>query len=61
MHNFRAELKNIRLYIDSLLELAKVRITFFVAISGMVGYIQAGNGIDWNVVPILFGIFILDE
>jgi protoheme IX farnesyltransferase len=52
-------LKNIKLYIDSLFELAKVRITFFVAISGLVGYIQAGNGLEWNVLPVLLGIFIL--
>jgi heme o synthase len=52
-------LKNFRLYKDAILELSKVRITFFVAISGVVGYILAGNGIDWNVVPILLGIFIL--
>ena len=52
-------MKNFRLYKDAILELSKVRITFFVAISGIVGYILAGNGIDWNVVPILLGIFIL--
>jgi len=52
-------LKNFKLYKDAILELSKVRITFFVAISGVVGYILAGNGIDWNVVPILLGIFIL--
>lgn len=52
-------MKNIKLYIDSLFELAKVRITFFVAISGLVGYIQAGNGLEWNVLPVLLGIFIL--
>ena len=52
-------MKNFRLYKEAILELSKVRITFFVAISGIVGYILAGNGIDWNVVPILLGIFIL--
>ena len=52
-------MKNIKLYIDAILELSKVRITFFVAISGLVGYIQAGNGIEWSVVPVLLGIFIL--
>jgi protoheme IX farnesyltransferase len=52
-------LKNLKIYIDSILELAKVRITFFVAISGIVGYIQAGNGMDLNVIPLLLGIFIL--
>lgn len=52
-------MENIKRYTDAILELSKVRITFFVAISGMVGYILAGNGVDWNLLPILFGIFIL--
>ncbi len=52
-------MRDIQVYIDSILELSKVRITFFVAISGLVGYIQAGNGLDLNVIPVLIGIFLL--
>ncbi len=52
-------MKNIKIYSAAILELAKVRITFFVAISGLVGYMLASNGIDWNVVPVLLGIFML--
>lgn len=52
-------MKNLKIYTDSILELAKVRITFFVAISGLVGYILAGEGLSWNVIPILLGIFLL--
>ncbi|MBX3044582.1 MAG: protoheme IX farnesyltransferase [Candidatus Kapabacteria bacterium] len=50
---------SLKSYFSIISELSKVRITFFVAISGLVGYILAGNGLDWNIVPILAGIFIL--
>lgn len=52
-------MKTIKDYISIILELSKVRITFFVAVSGLVGYILAGNGLEWNVVAVLTGIFIL--
>jgi protoheme IX farnesyltransferase len=42
------------------MELGKVRITIFVAISGSVGYIIANNGtIDWTLFFTALGIFIL--
>ncbi|MFA5511915.1 MAG: protoheme IX farnesyltransferase [Candidatus Kapaibacterium sp.] len=50
---------NVKIYLDAILELSKVRITFFVAISGLVGYILAGNGLSLELIPVLFGIFIL--
>jgi protoheme IX farnesyltransferase len=41
------------------MELGKVRITFFVAISGSVGYILAANGFDLEMLLPVLGIFIL--
>ncbi len=40
-------------------ELSKVRITFFVAISGTVGYILAGGTFGIELIMTLLGIFIL--
>ena len=46
--------------LNILMELGKVRITIFVAISGSVGYIIANNGIiDLNLFVTALGIFLL--
>lgn len=41
------------------MELGKVRITFFVAISGSVGYILAAGGLNSEMILPILGIFIL--
>ncbi len=45
--------------IEILAELSKVKITFFVAISGTVGYILAGGSVGFEMLMTLLGIFIL--
>lgn len=52
-------MQKIKQYIDIFMELGKVRITFFVAISGSVGYILANGAADIMMMIIVFGIFIL--
>lgn len=44
---------------DLLLELAKVRITFFVAISSSVGYILANGNFSWAMILPVTGVFLL--
>lgn len=46
-------------YLGIFAELGKVRITFFVAISGSVGYILAGGNLDLKMFMTALGIFIL--
>ena len=41
------------------MELGKVRITFFVAISTSVGYLLYSGRFDWNMLLIALGVFIL--
>lgn len=52
-------MQKIKKYIDIFMELGKVRITFFVAISGSVGYILANGKADLLMLISMFGIFIL--
>ncbi len=51
--------RNIKLLINNLYELGKVKITFFVAISGSVGYILANGNFDFNLLIAATGILIL--
>lgn len=43
------------------MELGKVRITFFVAISGSVGYVIANGGGDLTMLLVALGIFVLSS
>lgn len=52
---------NIRKYQDIYFELSKFRITFFVAISGAVGYILASEQLDLGLILSSFGIFLLSS
>ncbi len=45
--------------INTLLELAKVRITFAVTITTAVGYILQKGSVDWDILVLLLGTFIL--
>jgi len=49
----------LRDYISILLELGKVRITSFVAISTAIGYIMASGRIDAGLILPTFGVFLL--
>ena len=49
----------LRDYINILLELGKVRITSFVAISTAIGYIMASGRIDAGLILPTFGVFLL--
>lgn len=51
--------KRIKNLINILLELGKVRITFFVAISTSMGYVLYSSELDWNMALVGFGVFIL--
>lgn len=46
-------------YINLFLELCKVKITFFVAISTFVGYILHSGSFTWHLLLPAFGVFIL--
>lgn len=50
---------NLKLLLKNLYELGKVKITFFVAISGSVGYILANGTFDINLIIAAFGILVL--
>jgi heme o synthase len=52
-------MRNFRDTLNIFAELGKMRITFFVAISGSVGYIMAGGSIDLTLLFTALGIFIL--
>jgi len=51
--------KRIKNLINIFLELGKVRITFFVAISTSMGYVLYSNELDWNMALVGFGVFVL--
>lgn len=50
---------NLKLLLNNLYELGKVKITFFVAISGSVGYIVANGNFDVNLLIAALGILLL--
>ncbi len=52
-------MKNLKKHIAIFLELGKVRITFFVAISTSVGYLFHSGRLDITMVLTAFGVFIL--
>ncbi len=52
---------NFRKYQDIYVELSKFRITFFVAISGAVGYILAAEPMDIGIILSSLGIFLLSS
>ncbi len=45
--------------IKILLELGKVRITSFVAVSTSVGYLLYSEAIEWKIIPAALGVFVL--
>ena len=52
-------LKSLKKHIAIILELGKVRITFFVAISTSVGYLYHSRSVDLTMVLIAIGVFLL--
>ncbi len=54
-------MKSIKTYIALFIALSKFKISFFVAISGLVGYLLVGNGIKINIVLIFLGILFLSS
>lgn len=52
---------NIKKYQNIYFELSKFRITFFVAISGAVGYILAADNLDIGIILSSLGIFLLSS
>jgi protoheme IX farnesyltransferase len=52
-------LKNIKKHIGIILELGKVRITFFVAFSTSVGYLLQSGKLDFTMLLPAFGVFVL--
>jgi len=52
-------LTNLKQHIKIFIELCKVRITFFVAVSTSVGYIIHSGKITWEMWIVAFGVFLL--
>ncbi len=45
--------------VNVVLELVKIRITFFVGMSALFGYILAAGNLSWEMLPPVLGIFLL--
>ena len=52
-------MNNLKQHIKIFIELCKVRITFFVAVSTSVGYIIYSGKITWEMWIVAFGVFLL--
>ncbi|MBI5325676.1 MAG: protoheme IX farnesyltransferase [Ignavibacteriae bacterium] len=52
-------IKNIKYYLELILILCKVRITFFVAVTTALGYILASGTIDIGLILPVLGVFLL--
>ncbi|MCK9282588.1 MAG: protoheme IX farnesyltransferase [Melioribacteraceae bacterium] len=52
-------MNKVKNYIDIFLELAKVRITFFVSFSTGIGYILQKGELDFNIIFPILGVFLL--
>lgn len=52
-------MSRIKRHIDIYFELAKVRITFFVAMTTSIGYLFYSKGLDWQLILPTIGVFLL--
>lgn len=52
-------LKKFLEYLKIILELSKIKITSFVALSTFVGYVLYSKSITFQILPIIFGVFLL--